>query len=83
MSDTRIADYFVIAGLGDKKEPVKEISFEGSTIKAHDHVPITDICVIFPALGEGIPPGYGCIEYTPSGEFLFYMTCLSGLFHML
>ncbi|KAK2718660.1 hypothetical protein QYM36_005859, partial [Artemia franciscana] len=67
MSDTRIADYFVIAGLGDKKEPVKEISFEGSTIKAHDHVPITDICVIFPALGEGIPPGYGCIEYTPSG----------------
>uniref|UniRef100_A0A915JL67 Uncharacterized protein n=1 Tax=Romanomermis culicivorax TaxID=13658 RepID=A0A915JL67_ROMCU len=29
--------------------------------------PITDICVIFPGVGEQVPEGYTCIETTPTG----------------
>ena len=54
----RVADYFVTVGLKDLKKPDKD----GETLE-----PITDLAVIFKSLGEEPPPGYECIEFTPSG----------------
>lgn len=69
MEDKQIADYFVVAGLTDKSMPLEDFSFDGNQLKStYDQAPITDITVIIPSLGEGIPPGYSCIEYTPTGN---------------
>lgn len=54
----RVADYFVTVGLNDLKKP----ETDGETLE-----PITDLAVIFTSLGEEPPPGYECIEFTPSG----------------
>ncbi|XP_046446335.1 DENN domain-containing protein Crag-like isoform X5 [Daphnia pulex] len=68
MEDKQIADYFVVAGFTDKSMPLEDFSFDGNQLKStYDQAPITDITVIIPSLGEGIPPGFTCIEYTPTG----------------
>lgn len=69
MEEKQIADYFVVAGLTDKSMPLEDFSFDGNQLKStYDQAPITDITVIIPSLGEGIPAGFTCIEYTPTGE---------------
>ncbi|XP_059352778.1 DENN domain-containing protein Crag-like isoform X4 [Daphnia carinata] len=68
MEDKQIADYFVVAGFTDKSMPLEDFSFDGNQLKStYDQAPITDITVIIPSLGEGIPHGFTCIEYTPTG----------------
>ncbi|KAJ3666052.1 hypothetical protein Zmor_001507 [Zophobas morio] len=69
MDERRVADYFVVAGLPDDPEPLDETTLsEGGNLKAsHGQPPITDISVIFPSLGEKLPPGYIIVERTPTG----------------
>ncbi|XP_039217871.1 C-myc promoter-binding protein isoform X1 [Crotalus tigris] len=66
---SRVADYFVVAGLTDISKPLEEeIHFNDACHKlAKPKEPITDVAVIIKSLGEEIPPGYKCIDVTPSG----------------
>ncbi len=56
----RVADYFVVAGLGQNAKRV--LDAEGTRVD-----PITDITVIFKNKGEIPPDGFTCVETTPSG----------------
>ena len=56
----RVADYFVVAGLGEKAKKI--LDAEGTRVD-----PITDITVIFKNKGEVPPEGFTCVEKTPSG----------------
>lgn len=78
MDDRRVADYFVIAGLpgqdnelsedNDTNNKLEDWCQEGTHLKdMHMPPPITDLAVIFPALGEHCPEGYTLLEYTVSG----------------
>ncbi|XP_025161601.1 DENN domain-containing protein 4C isoform X4 [Harpegnathos saltator] len=83
MDERRVADYFVIAGLpGQDDYPnqdnendnetsgeLKDWCQEGTHLKADAQTapPITDLAVIFPALGEHCPEGYLLLEQTVSG----------------
>lgn len=66
----RVADYFVVAGLTDPSTPLdQEIHFDDVCHKtAKPRAPITDVAVVIRSLGEDVPPGYCCIEDTPSGH---------------
>lgn len=64
MDERRVADYFVITGLPGEPEPLDESTLsDGGNLKA----PITEIGVIFPALGETLPEGYEMLSRTPTG----------------
>uniref|UniRef100_A0A6Q2XF68 DENN domain containing 4A n=1 Tax=Esox lucius TaxID=8010 RepID=A0A6Q2XF68_ESOLU len=65
----RVADYFVVAGLTDSSTPLgQEIHFDDVCHKtAKPKPPITDIAVVMRSLGEEVPPGYICVDTTPSG----------------
>ena len=64
-----MVDYFVVAGLPKEKQIADEFSRDSTNLKSsHSQAPITDITVIFPALGECVPEGYTVIKYTPTGE---------------
>ncbi|XP_078144118.1 C-myc promoter-binding protein-like [Centroberyx gerrardi] len=65
----RVADYFVVAGLTDPSTPLdQEIHFDDVCHKtAKPKAPITDVAVVIRSLGEEVPPGYTCIEATPTG----------------
>ncbi|KDR07911.1 C-myc promoter-binding protein [Zootermopsis nevadensis] len=68
MDERRVGDYFVVAGLLDEPEPLGDFSRDGAYLKAtFNQAPITDVAVIFPSLGEEIPPDYYMIETTPTG----------------
>ncbi|KAL0114056.1 hypothetical protein PUN28_011401 [Cardiocondyla obscurior] len=78
MDDRRVADYFVIAGLPGQDDELSEDNEtndkledwcqEGTHLKdMHMPPPITDLAVIFPALGEHCPEGYTLLECTVSG----------------
>uniref|UniRef100_A0AAV2LV48 MABP domain-containing protein n=1 Tax=Knipowitschia caucasica TaxID=637954 RepID=A0AAV2LV48_KNICA len=62
--EQRVADYFVVAGLTDPHTPLEE---------PHPRPPpplppITDVSVVLaPRQGEELPPGFTCVESTPSG----------------
>ncbi|XP_047436015.1 C-myc promoter-binding protein-like isoform X2 [Mugil cephalus] len=66
----RVADYFVVAGLTDSSKPLdQEIHFDDVCHKtAKPKAPITDVAVVIRSLGEEVPPGYTCIETTPTGQ---------------
>uniref|UniRef100_A0A3P9Q218 DENN domain containing 4A n=1 Tax=Poecilia reticulata TaxID=8081 RepID=A0A3P9Q218_POERE len=66
----RVADYFVVAGLTDPSKPLdQEIHFDDVCHKtAKPKAPITDVAVVIRSLGEEVPPGFVCIETTPSGH---------------
>jgi hypothetical protein len=69
MDERHVGDYFVVAGLPDEPEPLGDFSRDGAYLKAtFNQAPITDVTVIFPSLGEDIPPGYYMIETTPTGN---------------
>ena len=61
----RVADYFVVAGLGNFAKPA---NIDGLGEDELDVIePITDLAVIFKSHGEKPPPGFVCIETTPAG----------------
>ncbi|XP_061594021.1 C-myc promoter-binding protein-like isoform X3 [Cololabis saira] len=66
----RVADYFVVAGLTDPSTPLdQEIHFDDVCHKtAKPKAPITDVTVVIRSIGEEVPPGYTCIEATPTGH---------------
>ncbi|XP_067351624.1 C-myc promoter-binding protein-like isoform X4 [Channa argus] len=66
----RVADYFVVAGLTDPSKPLdQEIHFDDVCHKtAKPKAPITDVAVVIRSMGEEVPPGFTCIETTPSGH---------------
>ncbi|KAI6211821.1 hypothetical protein M3Y96_00475000 [Aphelenchoides besseyi] len=70
MSDEkRLFEYFIVAGLQDgQHEELTPLSHECGNKVTEQVAPITDICVIFPSLGETVPKGYSCIDTTPSGH---------------
>ncbi|KAF7664519.1 hypothetical protein LDENG_00174520 [Lucifuga dentata] len=65
----RVADYFVVAGLTDSSKPLEEdLHFDdGGPKSAKPKAPITDVAVVIRSLGEEVPPGFTCVESTPSG----------------
>ncbi|KAF1386761.1 hypothetical protein PFLUV_G00098240 [Perca fluviatilis] len=65
----RVADYFVVAGLTDSSKPLEEeLHFDDAGPKSvKPKAPITDVTVVIRSLGEQVPPGFTCIESTPSG----------------
>lgn len=69
MDEKRVADYFVVAGMGPDPQLLQDNIFNDSGhLKVADSpAPITDIGVFFPGLGENCPPGYQVLEQTPSG----------------
>lgn len=69
MEEKRVADYFVVAGMGPNPQLLQDNIFNDSTqLKVADSQdPITDIGVFFPDLGECCPPGYQTLEQTPTG----------------
>ncbi|KAL6440046.1 hypothetical protein ACFW04_002996 [Cataglyphis niger] len=79
MDERRVADYFVIAGLpgqdnefnqdnNETNDKLEDWCQEGTHLKdMHMPPPITDLAVIFPALGEYCPEGYTLLEQTVSG----------------
>ncbi|KAL3993367.1 tripartite motif-containing protein 21 [Sarotherodon galilaeus] len=66
----RVADYFVVAGLTDSSKPLdQEIHFDDVCHKtAKPKAPITDVAVVIRSAGEEVPPGFTCIETTPTGQ---------------
>uniref|UniRef100_A0A7N8XSM4 DENN domain containing 4A n=1 Tax=Mastacembelus armatus TaxID=205130 RepID=A0A7N8XSM4_9TELE len=66
----RVADYFVVAGLTDPSKPLdQEIHFDDVCHKtAKPKAPITDVAVVIRTIGEEVPPGFTCIETTPTGH---------------
>uniref|UniRef100_A0A3Q2VQQ1 DENN domain containing 4A n=1 Tax=Haplochromis burtoni TaxID=8153 RepID=A0A3Q2VQQ1_HAPBU len=66
----RVADYFVVAGLTDPSKPLdQEIHFDDVCHKtARPKAPITDVAVVIRSVGEEVPPGFTCIETTPTGQ---------------
>uniref|UniRef100_UPI0037E766CA C-myc promoter-binding protein-like n=1 Tax=Semicossyphus pulcher TaxID=241346 RepID=UPI0037E766CA len=66
----RVADYFVVAGLTDSSKPLdQEIHFDDVCHKtAKPKAPITDVTVVIRSMGEEVPPGFTCIEETPTGH---------------
>ncbi|XP_074094810.1 DENN domain-containing protein Crag isoform X2 [Cotesia typhae] len=77
MDDRRVADYFVVAGLpgqnddfdkDNEADKLEDWCQEGTHLKdCNLQAPITDLAVIFPALGENCPDGYTQLEHTVSG----------------
>uniref|UniRef100_UPI0037E80517 C-myc promoter-binding protein isoform X2 n=1 Tax=Semicossyphus pulcher TaxID=241346 RepID=UPI0037E80517 len=65
----RVADYFVVAGLTDSPKPLEEdLHFDDAGPKSvKPNAPITDVAVVIRSLGEEVPPGFTCVESTPSG----------------
>ncbi|MEQ2162992.1 hypothetical protein GOODEAATRI_025707 [Goodea atripinnis] len=65
----RVADYFVVAGLTDSLKPLEEDLHldDAGTKSVKPKAPITDVAVVIRSLGEEVPPGFTCVESTPSG----------------
>lgn len=54
--DRRIFEYFIVAGLSAGAESLTPGAQECGSKNAAPQAPITDICVIFPGLGEQVNP---------------------------
>ncbi|KAK7491704.1 hypothetical protein BaRGS_00016960 [Batillaria attramentaria] len=67
MEELRVADYFVVAGLGEGALPLEEVSNEAAIKPSFRQDPITDIAVINRSAGEKVPKGFQCLETTPTG----------------
>lgn len=68
MEEKRVADYFVVAGLPANPRLLEEdFSAVQSPWANFGPMPVTDIAVIVRSEGEVPPPGFECIEHTPTG----------------
>lgn len=67
--EKRVADYFVVAGLPANPRPLEEdfTAVQSSPWANFGPLPVTDIAVIVRSEGEVPPPGFECIEHTPTG----------------
>ncbi|KAJ8339817.1 hypothetical protein SKAU_G00344500 [Synaphobranchus kaupii] len=63
----RVADYFVVAGLTDRSDPLEQDLAEGGK-GGGPQAPITDLAVINRTAGETPPQGFTCLETTYSGH---------------
>ena len=54
MDEHRVADYFVVAGLGENALPLEEVSNESAIKPGYRQDPITDIAVINRSAGEKV-----------------------------
>lgn len=54
MDEQRVADYFVVAGLGEGALPLEEISNEAAIKPSYHQDPIIDIAVINRSAGEKV-----------------------------
>ena len=63
----RVADYFVVAGLGPAKRLATDVDGFGDVDQTDVVEPITDVTVIFKSLGDKPPPGFECLSNTPAG----------------
>ena len=65
MDEQRVADYFVVAGLGEDAVPLEETSNEAAIKPGYRQDPITDIAVINRSAGErsaGSTPQLSCFN---------------------
>jgi len=65
-SDFQIADYFVVCGLNESSQPLKEDG-ASSWMNVDKKDPITEICIINKTLEEQCPLEFTCVETTPNG----------------
>uniref|UniRef100_A0A1I8AET8 TRAF3-interacting protein 1 n=1 Tax=Steinernema glaseri TaxID=37863 RepID=A0A1I8AET8_9BILA len=66
--DRRLLEYFAVVGLSPEAEELTPSAQECGCKVTEPLAPITDICVIFPGLGETVPDGFECIDTTPLGH---------------
>ncbi|KAK0400074.1 hypothetical protein QR680_003340 [Steinernema hermaphroditum] len=66
--DRRLLEYFAVVGLAPDAEELTPSAQECGCKVTEPLAPITDICVIFPGLGETVPDGFECIDTTPLGH---------------
>ncbi|TMS38632.1 hypothetical protein L596_005312 [Steinernema carpocapsae] len=66
--DRRLLECFVVAGLPENPTELTPSAQECGCKITEPLAPITDICVIFPGLGETVPDGFECIDTTPLGH---------------
>ncbi|XP_012257987.2 C-myc promoter-binding protein isoform X2 [Athalia rosae] len=79
MDERRVADYFVVAGLpgqddnftndaNNESDRLEDWCQEGTHLKdTHMQAPITDLAIIFPALGETVPENFTLLSKTVTG----------------
>lgn len=63
---SRIADYFVVAGLTDTSTLLDQEVNRSETKSVGPKAPITDLSIIIKSAGETVPEGYTCVEATPT-----------------
>ncbi|XP_050057996.1 DENN domain-containing protein Crag isoform X2 [Aphis gossypii] len=67
MEERRVVDYFVVVGATNEQSQDDTNSTHLKQSLCSDLPPITDLAVVFPSLGEKVPPGFTLIETTPTG----------------
>ncbi|XP_026815579.1 DENN domain-containing protein Crag isoform X3 [Rhopalosiphum maidis] len=67
MEERRVVDYFVVVGATDEQSQDDTNSTHLKQSLCSDLPPITDLAIVFPSLGEKVPPGFTLIETTPTG----------------
>ncbi|KAL4092280.1 hypothetical protein QTP88_026805 [Uroleucon formosanum] len=67
MEERRVVDYFVVVGASDEQSQDDSNSTHLKQSLCSDLPPITDLAIVFPSLGEKVPPGYTLIETTATG----------------
>jgi len=73
MEERRVVDYFVVVGASNEQSQDDTNSTHLKQSLCSDLPPITDLAIVFPTLGEKVPPGFTRIETTPSGKSMIYI----------
>ncbi|XP_025205115.1 C-myc promoter-binding protein isoform X3 [Melanaphis sacchari] len=67
MEERRVVDYFVVVGATDEQSQDDTNSTHLKQSLCSDLPPITDLAIVFPSLGEKVPPGFTLVDTTPTG----------------
>lgn len=70
MEERRVVDYFVVVGASDEQSQDDANSTHLKQSLCSDLPPITDLAIVFPTLGEKVPPGFTLVENTPTGKLM-------------
>lgn len=73
MEERRVVDYFVVVGASNEQSQDDTNSTHLKQSLCSDLPPITDLAIVFPTLGEKVPPGFTRIETTPSGKSMIFI----------
>lgn len=68
MEERRVVDYLVVVGASDEQSQDDINSTHLKQSLCSDLPPITDLAIVFPSLGEKVPPDFTLIESTQSGK---------------